>query len=66
MFPIFNSSIFNFFILWMLDVFLCICSIRSLVSRVEDVNNAIGPIQTIFVIAFIISVTGMSTPNSLF
>jgi len=44
--------------------FFVYAALGSLVSRVEDVNNAIGPIQTIFVIAFIISVTGMSTPNS--
>lgn len=44
--------------------FFIYAALGSLVSRVEDVNNAIGPIQSIFVIAFIISVMGMSTPTS--
>ena len=45
--------------------FFIYAALGSLVSRVEDVNNAIGPIQTIFVIAFMVSMVGMSTPNSI-
>lgn len=44
--------------------FFIYAALGSLVSRVEDVNNAIGPIQTIFVIAFMVSMMGMSTPSS--
>ena len=45
--------------------FFVYAALGSLVSRVEDVNNAIGPIQTIFVVAFIIATIGMNTPSSL-
>lgn len=54
--------IFSFF--GCLMYFFIYAALGSLVSRVEDVNNAIGPIQTIFVIAFMVSMIGMSNPNS--
>ncbi len=44
--------------------FFVYASLGSLVSRVEDVNNAIGPIQFIFIAAFMISTIGMNSPNS--
>ncbi len=55
--------IFSFF--GCLLYFFIYAALGSLVSRVEDVNNAIGPIQTIFVVAFMISTIGMNTPSSL-
>lgn len=54
--------VFSFF--GCLMYFFIYAALGSLVSRVEDVNNAIGPIQTIFVIAFMVSMIGMSNPNS--
>lgn len=38
-------------------------ALGSLVSRVEDVNNSVGPIQIIFIAAFMIAMTGMYNPS---
>lgn len=38
-------------------------ALGSLVSRVEDVSNAVGPIQIIFVAAFLIATYGMYDPS---
>lgn len=38
-------------------------TLGSLVSRVEDVNNAVSPIQSLFVGAFIIATLSMSNPT---
>lgn len=54
--------LFSFF--GCLMYFFVYASLGSLVSRVEDVNNAIGPIQLIFITSFMISMISMNTPNS--
>ncbi len=54
--------LFSFF--GCLMYFFVYASLGSLVSKVEDVNNAIGPIQLIFITSFMISMISMNTPNS--